>query len=180
MPGRVHLHRHRVTGASYPSGRCPSCSRTVEVETARLTRTASSFRRPCASLPWHSGHTSGPTSSWTCTSAQVDGGAQCSGGYHVRSFGDRRDGQTSSLLFAATYGRARCSVRTPPVRLGCRGKMAGRRAGHGRAVRGLLALSPVMRLPRARGHEAQQGLIRTVGSEADSPSCGCGDRRPHA
>ncbi len=51
MPGRVHLHRHRVTGASYPTGRCPLCSRTVEVETARVIRAASS--------PWHSGHTSG-------------------------------------------------------------------------------------------------------------------------
>ncbi len=52
-------------------------------------------------------------------------------------------------------------MRTPPVQLGCReGEAAGRRAGHGRAVRGPLALSPVLRPPRDRGDEAQQGLTR--------------------
>ncbi len=44
--------------------------------------------------------------------------------------------------FAATSGRDRCSVRTPPARWGCRGgSVAGRRVEHGRVVRGLLALS---------------------------------------
>ncbi len=60
-------------------------------------------------------------------------------------------GHKGTACCAATSGRDRFSVRTPPARLVCR-KQARR---HGRVIRWLLALSPVVRQPRGRGHEAQ-------------------------
>ena len=117
MPGRVHLHRHRVTGASYPTGRCPLCSRTVEVETARVTRAASSLRRPWASLLRHSGHTSGPTSSWTCTSAAPS----AAGGYHVRSLGNEREGQAVVASLRRYIREGSLFRENAATRLACRG-----------------------------------------------------------
>src|ERR1035438_273100 len=95
----------------------------------------------------------------------------------------KRRATRARRCFAVTSARVPCSVRTPPVRLGCRKEAAGGRAGHGKACSWATGCIGRRRISLGKLEAMRPGgpnapllvmawsLNELLGAERDEPTC---------